>query len=149
MQRFAYLLCGDWQMSEDLVQEAFARCALRWPRMEQIENPDGYVRVVVINQCRSHWRRRRARPDHPVEVIEGLAQDTADSHADRGELLAALRRLPVGQRATLVCRYYEGLSEAETAELLGCSVGTVKSQTHKALRSMRGMIELERQHAHR
>lgn len=150
MQRFAFLLCGDWQIAEDLVQEAFARCALRWAQMEQIDNPDGYVRTVVINQCRSHWRLRKARPDHPVEAIEDRqAEDATAGQAERAEMLAALRRLPARQRAVVVCRYYEGLSEAEIAALLGCSLGTVKSQCHKALRSLRGMIELERQHADR
>lgn len=136
LHRFAYLLCGDWHDAEDLVQEALARAALHWKRIERIEHPDAYVRTILVNQCRSMWRRpwRRA---HPSDAIELASPDQADAVAMHTDLLAALQRLSVRQRATVVLRYYEDLSEAETAAVLGCSVGTVKSQHHKALQALR------------
>ena len=145
MQRLAYFLCGDWQLSEDLVQEAFVSCARHWRRLERVENPDAYVRKALINQCRSHWRRGSTRHDRLGVSADVAVVDHSQRHADRDELLLALRNLPARQRAAVVLRYYEELSEAETADVLGCSVGTVKSQTHKALASMRAMITKEGQ----
>jgi RNA polymerase sigma-70 factor (sigma-E family) len=136
LHRFAYLLCGDWHDAEDLVQEALAKAALHWKRIERVEHPDAYVRTILVNQCRSMWRRpwRRAKVSEPVELSTPDQTDAIASHTD---LVAALQRLPVRQRATVVLRYYEDLSEAETAAVLGCSVGTVKSQHHKALQALR------------
>jgi RNA polymerase sigma-70 factor (sigma-E family) len=136
LHRFAYLLCGDWHDAEDLVQEALAKAALHWKRIERIEYPDAYVRTILVNQCRSMWRRPWRR-SHTSDTIELASADQADAVATHTDLLAALQRLPVRQRATVVLRYYEDLSEAETAAALGCSIGTVKSQHHKALQALR------------
>jgi RNA polymerase sigma-70 factor (sigma-E family) len=145
LHRLAFLLCGDWHVAEDLAQEALAKTALHWSRVERAEHPDAYVRRIVVNQFHSLTRRpswrlaaRHAAPDIAVA-------DHANDHALRDELLAALRRLPTRQRTAVVLRYYEQLSEAETATALGCSVGTVKSQTHRALQSMRRTMDRENQ----
>jgi RNA polymerase sigma-70 factor (sigma-E family) len=136
LHRFAYLLCGDWHEAEDLVQEALAKAALHWKRIERIEHPDAYVRTILVNQCRSMWRRpwRRPQASDAIELVTTDATHAVVTHID---LVAALQRLPLRQRATVVLRYYEDLSEAETAALLGCSVGTVKSQHHKALHALK------------
>jgi len=136
LHRFAYLLCGDWHDAEDLVQEALAKAALHWKRIERVEHPDAYVRTILVNQCRSMWRRpwRRSQTSDDIELT---TPDQADAVAAHADLLTALQRLPIRQRATVVLRYYEDLSEAETAAVLGCSIGTVKSQHHKALQALR------------
>ena len=143
LHRFAYLMCGDWHDAEDLVQEALAKAALHWSRIERTEHPDAYVRTILLNQCRSMWRRPWARTSRASDPVDRSVPDATDMIAARSEVMAALRLLPTRQRATVVLRYYEELSEAETAAVLGCSVGTVKNQTHKALRSLREAMSRE------
>ena len=143
LHRFAYLMCGDWHDAEDLVQEALARAALHWSRIERTEHPDAYVRTILVNQCRSMRRRPWSRSVRAVADVERSVPDETEAITTRSELMAVLRRLPTRQRATVVLRYYEELSEAETAAVLGCSVGTVKNQTHKALRSLREAMSKE------
>jgi RNA polymerase sigma-70 factor (sigma-E family) len=143
LHRFAYLLCGDWHEAEDLVQEALARTAVHWSRVERLEHPNAYVRTAVVNQCRSYWRRSGRRNVPESRVVETAVGDATAALADRDEMVAALRTLPIRQRAAVVLRYYEDLSEAETAAVLGCSAGTVKSQTHKALQSLRRSMATE------
>jgi RNA polymerase sigma-70 factor (sigma-E family) len=135
--RFAYLLTGDRHHAEDLVQVALARVAVRW---ERIDDPAAYLRRVLYTQAASWWRWRRARPP------ESLTDAPPEGAADRGEdaelrlvLRQALARLTVRQRAVLVLRYYEDRTETETAALLGCAVGTVKSQTRHALARLRSL----------
>lgn len=133
LQRTAYLLCGDWELAEDLLQTSLARV---YPRFDRLENPEAYVRRILVNTWSSWWRRKwrgeaatAAVPDSAYEPWAGI-----DS---REVLRVALNRLPRRQRAVVVLRYYEDLSEAEVARLLDVSVGTVKSQTAKALRKLR------------
>ena len=142
LHRLAYLLCGDWHEAEDRVQDALSKAALHWRRIERVEHPDAYVRRILVNECKSMWRRSwwRLRPGEPVEVGVSDATDAVDARAD---LMHALRRLPLRQRATVVLRYYEDLSEAETARVLGCSIGTVKSQLHKAMRALQQTMTKE------
>jgi RNA polymerase sigma-70 factor (sigma-E family) len=142
LHRFAYLLCGDWHEAEDLVQEALARAALHWKRIESLEHPEAYVRTILVNQCRSMWRRPWSR-HRPAEIPDRGIPDGSDDLAARSDLMDALRRLPTRQRATVVLRYYEDLSEAETAKVLGCSVGTVKSQTNKAIKTLQQTMTKE------
>ena len=136
LHRFAFLLCADWHEAEDLAQEALARAALHWKRIRRVDHPDAYVRAIVVNQCRSMWRRpwRRATSSDAVDLVQADDADRVALHAD---LQVALQRLPVRQRATVVLRYFEDLTEADTAAVLGCSVGTVKSQHHKAMLALR------------
>lgn len=136
--RTAYLLVGNRADAEDLLQTALAKTYLAWGRISAREAVDAYVRRTMLNTRTSWWRRR-----HVVEVGDGPlvtlpAPGDAIADADLHDALwAALARLGRQQRAAVVLRYYEGLSEAETADLLGVSVGTVKSTVHRALAKLR------------
>jgi len=143
LHRTAYLLCGDWHVAEDLVQEALAQAALHWRRIEGLGNPDAYVRRILLNQTGQRWRRRSTheRPANPLP--ETVVGDGSPERAARDELLTALRLLPPRQRAAVVLRYFEQLSEAETATALDCSVGTVKSQTSRALATLRHVLNTQ------
>ena len=143
--RVAYLLCGDWHLAEDLVQETLLNAALHWKRVEAAGNPDGYVRTILVNEARKRWRRRSSRETPQPEIREAIPSlsDGAEAHAVRDELMKAIRRLPIGQRSALVFRYFEQPSEAETAAALNCSVGTVKSHTHRALNALRDFLNTE------
>jgi RNA polymerase sigma-70 factor (sigma-E family) len=132
-----FLAAGVVADAEDLLQEALTRTAARWPRVRAQGDPTAYVRMVMLNQVRTSWRRRRIVRQDPVSIVpEPRATDHTESEA-AGVLWAALRALPPGQRAVLYLRYCEDLSEAETARLLGRSVGTVKSQAHAGLVRLR------------
>ena len=139
--RYATALCGNPTEAEELVQSALVRVALRWPFVRDKDNPDGYVRRAIVNGYLTTWRRVRSREMLVDEVPETAA--SADGTAGVDELMTvrrALAGLPPRQRAVLVLRYLEDRSEQETAELLGCSVGTVKSQASKALAKLRGSL---------
>lgn len=134
--RTAWLLTGDWHAAEDLVQTALIRCHPHWSRVSA-NNPDAYVRKTIVN-AHTSLLRRRWRGEHPTaDLPEHPANDEYGAADSRHLMIAALRRLPVRQRAAVVLRFYEDLSETETATALGCSVGTVKSQTSKALAALR------------
>ena len=134
----AYLLTGDHGRAEDLLQTALAKTWLAWAR---VETPEPYVRRAMVNTYASWWRRRwrgeRSTDDLPDQVY---LEESSDQH----DLWVALRRLPRGQRAVLVLRFYEDLTEVETAQVLGCSVGTVKSQSAKGIAKLRRDPGLER-----
>jgi RNA polymerase sigma-70 factor (sigma-E family) len=136
--RTAYLLTGDRTDAEDLLQEALARLAVSWHRVREHEALDGYVRRTMINLRTSRWRVRRVETvsmaEPPGATVGG---DLADPLADHDAMWRALQRLPMRMRAVLVLRFYEDLSEAEAADVLACSVGTVKSQTSRALAKLR------------
>jgi RNA polymerase sigma-70 factor (sigma-E family) len=141
---FALLLAGDYQDAEDLVQVALLRLASRWPAARQ--NPQGYARTILVNLARDRWRvRRRRRPEALVADAArlpcGAALDGAAAVLDRQALLCACRLLPAAQRAVLVLRFWEDRSIEETAALLGCTPGTVKSHTHRALRRLRAVLQ--------
>jgi len=131
--RTAYLLTHDQYLAEDLLQTSLAKAWSSWGRVE--DQPEAYVRRILINTY-STWWRRRWNGEVPTEVLP----ETSFLNPDTGaalELRAALARLPRRQRAVIVLRFFEDLTEAETARLLQCSVGTVKSQTSKALVKLR------------
>jgi RNA polymerase sigma-70 factor (sigma-E family) len=139
--RLAVLLVGDRVRAEDLVAEAFARVLPRWRKGEVLDFGP-YLRTAVVNEFRSGLRRESRAPKlGPVDEVE----DLSDLVADRAALTDALRRLPDRQRAGIVLRYFEDLSERDTAELLGCSVGTVKSSVSRGLTRLRELLE---EHAH-
>ncbi|RIV39958.1 SigE family RNA polymerase sigma factor [Micromonospora radicis] len=134
--RTAFLLTRDWALAEDLLQTALARAWEAWQRIDG--DPEPYVRRTIVNTYASWWRRRW-RGELPTAELPELAV-TADPETgldDRDQLWRALGRLPRRQRAVLVLRYFEELSELEVAETLGCSVGTVKSQASRALAKLR------------
>jgi RNA polymerase sigma-70 factor (sigma-E family) len=137
LQRTAFLLCGDWQIAEDLVQECLTRTAMHWRRVQSADAPDAYVRRILVNQARARVRRRSSHEQPSAWLADTGVDDGAEGRADRDQLLAALTALPARRRAAVVLRYFEQLSEAETADALGCSVGTVKSQTSRALVELR------------
>lgn len=140
LHQSAYLLCGDWHLAHDLVQETLVKAYRHWPRVRQADNPEAYVRRILINEVRERWRRRERSEPVARFTVEPTVPDAADDIARRDRVLQALLELPLQQRATVVLRYLEGLSQAETAELLGCSEGTVKSQTSRALATLRKFL---------
>ncbi|WP_329550500.1 SigE family RNA polymerase sigma factor [Streptomyces sp. NBC_00696] len=137
----AYLLTGDWEQGRDLVQTALASTARRWSRLRDRQQPEIYVRRVIyhaqVDRFRLlSWGRERGTdtlPDQPS--AQGTAW--ADSVVQRHDIMAALRRLPRRQRAVVVLRYFEDRPDSEIAAILGVAQGTVRSQTHKALASLR------------
>jgi len=141
----ALLLCGQHRAeAEDLLQGVLERSYRRWTRICRNGNPEPYVRAMLVNAAVDRWRRLRRRPEEPVGgswpeqvAVHRAGGDQAAALADRDLLVRALGALPVRQRAVLVLRYLEDLSEAQTAEVLGCSTGTVKSQTSRALAKLR------------
>ena len=142
LHRTAYLLCGDWYLADDLVQETLARAYSHWRKVQRADSPSAYVRRILINESRRSWRRNRNVTVHPdVDLADITAVDMSDEVVNRDELLQALQSLPARQRATVVLRFLEGLSERETAAALGCSEGTVKSQTSRALIKLKSVLK--------
>ncbi|MGY4771103.1 SigE family RNA polymerase sigma factor [Kribbella sp. CWNU-51] len=144
---FARMLCGDAGLAEDLVQTALEKAYLRWDRIDMAD-PFGYVRRAVVNQHLS-WLRRRLWREHPTggadeldQVVEHALGDPSGAADRRLALLGALRVLTRRERAVVVLRHVEDLSEGETAEILGVAVGTVKSSNARALQKLRAAPEL-------
>jgi RNA polymerase sigma-70 factor (sigma-E family) len=139
--RTAYLLTGSRADAEDLLQTALAKTYLAWDRIRDREALDGYVRRVMVNTQTSWWRRRRPEEYATDQLPERPVGDGSDDFASaltlHDALWTALAGLPKRQRAMVVLRYYEDLSEAETAAVMGVSVGTVKSTTSRALTKLR------------
>lgn len=141
--RTAYLLAGDWATAEDLLQTALTKTYLAWRRLGEIEAVEPYARRVLINTATSWWRRRW-HGERPTEVMpERAAPDQIEEQVDRDVLWRHVKSLPARQRAVLVLRFYEDLSEAQTAALLNISVGTVKSQTSRAVNALRQKLGAE------
>jgi RNA polymerase sigma-70 factor (sigma-E family) len=139
--RTAYLLTGDRGEAEDLLQEALFRLSRAWRRVSESMSLDAYVRRTMVNLCISRWRRRRIRTVTVAAVPEHWhGADDAARVSDRDEIWRALASVPPRMRAVLVLRFYEDLSEAETAAVLGCAVGTVKSQTARGLVKLRNAL---------
>ena len=133
--RTAYLLTGDRGHAEDIVQTALLQVARKWRRIRG--EPTAYARRAVVNLAKNRWRDRLRRPRESTAMDEpGYAPPEADVLLLQ-VLLPAVMELPVRQRAVLVMRYFEDLSIEQTAAVLGCSTGTVKSQTHYALSKLR------------
>ncbi len=139
LHRTAYLLCGDWHLADDLVQEALAKTYSHWRKVQRADNPTAYVRRILINESRRGRRRNVAQLG--ADVPELAVADMSDSVVNRAELLQALQSLTARQRATVVLRFLEGLSERETAAILRCSEGTVKSQTSRALIKLKSVLD--------
>jgi RNA polymerase sigma-70 factor (sigma-E family) len=137
-RRTAFLLCGDWHQADDLVSIALVKLLRHWRRVSAMAQPDAYVRRVLLrtwlDERRRPWRRERPTltvPDRPAE--------TADRDA-RMDVMTHLAELPPRRRAVLVLRYFCDLSVEETAAALGCTEGTVKSQTARALDTLRARM---------
>jgi len=138
--RTAYLLTGDRGHAEDLVQAALEKTHRRWERVSRMEAPVAYVRRAMVNTATS-WRRRRRVSEVPLLAADGPAADPYGRVEQRQQVLDGLRRLPPRTRAVLVLRYFADLSEAEVAQTLGCSVGSVKSQASRGLTRLRAHLE--------
>lgn len=144
--RLAFMLTGDRHLAEDLTQDTLVRVYGRWSRVAGMEQIDAYVRRVLVNAHVS-WRRRRSSREvplaEPADVVHPAAadgSDSSDSTAERDQAWRLLATLPPKQRAVLVLRYYEDLSDREVAEVLGCSAGTVRSQASRGLATLRGSL---------
>jgi RNA polymerase sigma-70 factor (sigma-E family) len=135
--RVAVLLTGDWHAAEDLVQASLVKLYRAWPKLRPGGDPDAYLRRIMVNTRRSWWRARWRREMPAGELPEIVIADFADGQALAAQVRQALQALPRQQRAVLVLRYYADLPEAEVADLLGCSPGTVKTHAHRGLRTLR------------
>jgi RNA polymerase sigma-70 factor (sigma-E family) len=139
--RSAWLLTGDPQRAEDLVQTALVKCWRRWDQIALDDRVDGYVRRALLTTY-TDWRRRKWTGEVPTASVPDRGFADPDL-AVRHDVLTALAKLPRGQRAVVVLRFYDDLTEAQTADVLGVSVGTVKSQTARALQALRATDLLE------
>ncbi|MET0132504.1 MAG: SigE family RNA polymerase sigma factor [Kibdelosporangium sp.] len=142
LRRTAYLLCGDWHRAEDLVQVTFTKLYLAWRRITRHEALDAYARQTLV---RTFLSERRLGWFRKVQATDALPETLVDPHhpEDRLMLLAALAKVPQGQRAVLVLRYWEDMSVEETAKTLKCSTGTVKSQAARGLQTLRGLLTVQ------
>ena len=137
LRRAAFLMCGDWFLADDLVQDATARVFAVWDKVAERGDPDAYARKVVVNllidERRRPWRRREVNQ----EILPEPRSAPSSSDDLQSDVLAALAKVPPRQRAVLVLRFFEDETVEGTAEILGCSPGTVKSQTSKGLSNLR------------
>jgi RNA polymerase sigma-70 factor (sigma-E family) len=131
LRRTAYVVVRDWHVAEDLTQQALAKLYVAWPRVRE-DTRMAYARRVVVNECLSHLRRHR--PETPTETLPDRAVDAPEPGTDLGETLASL---PPRQRAIIALRFLDDLSVTEVGRLLGIADGTVKSQTNRALETLR------------
>jgi RNA polymerase sigma-70 factor (sigma-E family) len=135
--RVAYVLTGDQHAAEDLLQTALTNAAAHWGRIHTA--PEAYVRQVIYREQVTSWRRCARRREATMADVPDQAAAVPDTET-RLSLQQALRALPPGKRAVLVLRYFEDLPEAQVASILGCSVGTVRSQTYKALTQLKAAL---------
>jgi RNA polymerase sigma-70 factor (sigma-E family) len=148
--RAAYLITWDLADAEDLVQECLFKVARRWPRVRRMEHPAAYARTVLVHLALDDGKHRSRRRAELAEAATASFEQHEDDTAVRvlgrveasADLMQALAELPPRQRVALVLRYFEDLSEADVAEAMGCSVGTVKSTTSRALDRLRGVVEV-------
>jgi RNA polymerase sigma-70 factor (sigma-E family) len=137
--KFAAVLTGDRGLAEDVVQEVLARAIARWQTISRLDCPEAYVRRMIVNEYLS-WRRRSWRlvlAGAGTDIASRPAPDHAAGYAERDAIFAELAKLPLRQRAVLVLRYYEGLSDAEIADVLGCRPATVRGYACRALAALR------------
>jgi RNA polymerase sigma-70 factor (sigma-E family) len=139
LYRYAYLLAGERGLAEDLVQEALVKTYVGWHRLRDPNNAEACTRRVITTTAIGWWRRKSWRAELPNDNVPDRPTNPDDVTA-RVWLWQELQKLPPRQRAALVLRYYEDLTEPQTAEVLGCSVGTVKSQVSDALKKLRARL---------
>jgi RNA polymerase sigma-70 factor (sigma-E family) len=144
LRRVAYLMCGDWQLASDYVQDALMRVYRHWPRLRSEQSAHGYARKAVVSVV-IDAKRRKASTEVPVDSVADRldGQDAVSTSADRDLLSRCLAQVAPRQRACLVLRYYDDLSVSEVATVLGCSEGTVKSQTARGLETLQAAFARE------
>jgi len=138
LRRTAFLLCGDWHLADDLVSTALVKLLRHWPRVSAMDQPDAYVRRMLLRALLDE-RRRPWRRERPTDAVPDRAAAVADP-SERLAILAHLAELPPRRRAVLVLRYFCDLSVEDTAAALECTEGTVKSQTARALDTLRARL---------
>ena len=138
--RTAYLMVGDHQLAQDLLQEALVKTLIAWPRLRDRANLEAYTRRIIVTTSIS-WRRRRSFHERPSDALpERFEPDQVEAVVTHDAVVAALLTVPPRQRAAIVLRYYQDLTEAQTAEVMGCSVGAVKSQVSVGLTRLRASL---------
>jgi len=140
LHRTARLLTHDTHAAQDLVQTTLAKLYLAWDRISDRDNVDAYARRILVNEHRSTWRRASTRREFTTDTPPDRGETSREYDGVRDAVWAFVGTLPPRQRAVIVLRYYEELTEPEVAELLGISVGTVKSQAHRALAALRARV---------
>ena len=135
--RMAYGLTGEWDAAEDLAQSTLTKMCLSWGRVSRADNQDAYVYRMLCNTYKGRFRRQRVAEVHTESLPERGHPGPAELVERRTTLMAAVNELPPKQRAVLLLRYFADLTEAQTAEAMGVSVGTVKSQTSRAIDRLR------------
>lgn len=145
--RFGYLLTGEQAAAEDLVQSALLETIRRWDRIVNRDSVEAYVRRVMVNKQKSLWRRRASTEQLRADVPDTAAPDETGQVDDLDRLQRALLQLPARQRAAVVLRFYEDMSEAQAASVLNCTVGNVKSQTSRGIARLRVLLNEGDTHA--
>lgn len=141
--RLAYTLTGNRADAEDVVQEALSRALPRWSRISTVEDPDAYVRRMVVNAHTSWWRRFRRRESPSSVLPSGVVAGPSDAFDEHRRLWLACQALPEVQRTAVVLRYYEQLEYAEIAALTGVREGSVRSRVSRGLAALRASFPLE------
>lgn len=141
LRRFAYLMCGDWHRAEDAVQTVLAKLYVDWTRVTR-RSPTAYAQRMVVNALNDVHRRAWFRREHLKDELPDRPSttDATNTSDQRLMILAALAKLPTRRRATLVLRFWADHSVDETAEIMGCSAATVKSQTARGLSTLRNLL---------
>lgn len=140
----AYLLTGDVHTAEDLLQGALERTYRRWPGLNRDDAPEAYVRQALVNAATDRWRRRKRVAAADLDNAVCGSPDRSEEAAARDALMRGVAALPAGQRAVLVLSYFEGFTETQTAAVMGCSVGTVKSQRARAIARLQTLLPSRR-----
>lgn len=143
LHRLAHMLADQPHDADDLVQKTLAKMYLAWDRLHERHNIDTYARRVLINEHRTTWSRTQRRLEVITDKPPELAPAGAQSQGKNSEVWAFVASLPPRQRAVIVLRYYEGLTESEIADVLGVAVGTVKSQASRAIAGLRSRFPQE------
>jgi RNA polymerase sigma-70 factor (sigma-E family) len=140
--RMSFLLMGDYQLAEDVLQSALAKLYVAWPRVSMMEHPRSYTRKVLTNEAMAWWRRRSSSEQPVSDWPDAAVAGHEDSVTQARVVWQSLQRLPPRQRAVMVLRYYEDLSEAEIARTLGISTGSVKTHAHHAVRTLADHLDV-------
>lgn len=141
LRRLAYVLSHDWHRADDLVSDCIIKVLRSWPRIDAMEDPNAYLHRVLINTWLDERRTFRRRRESPSDALpDTVRTDHQRAIVERVTILAQISKLPKRRRAVVVLRFYCDMSVEQTAQILGCSTGTVKSQTARALDTLRTAI---------